>query len=153
MTEVLYKIPVWAWVSRTAAKMEAAGVEDSKTWTRYWVETYQALGGTSTDSGTKECPKCAAYALWYLGWLKRGKRPALSWSVNEVRDKLGKNGAYSAIAVRLLEQGARPKPVGQLWECVRREFERETGETAANTDQGAVRLATGLFLEGRLEAA
>jgi len=63
MTEILYKIPVSAWVSSTAAKMEAAGVEDRKTWSRYWVETYQALGGTSTSTGTKGCPDCAAYAL------------------------------------------------------------------------------------------
>jgi len=153
MTEILYKIPVSAWVSSTAAKMEAAGVEDRKTWTRYWVETYRALGGTSTYSGTKECPKCAAYALWYLGWLKGSKRSALSWSINEIRDRLWKNAAYAAIAVHLLRQRAGPKPVDQLWKSVRREFERKTGETAAITEQGAVRLATALFLEGRLEAA
>jgi len=91
--------------------------------------------------------------VWYLGWLKRSKRRALSWSINEVRDELGKNAAYSAIAVRLLRQRARPKPVDQLWKSVRREFERETGETAANTEQGAVTLATALFLEGRLKTA
>ena len=152
MTEILYKIPVWAWVSGTAGKMEAAGVEDRETWSRYWVETYQALGGTRT-SGRKGCPRSAAYALWYLGWLKGSKRSALSWSINEIRDRLWKSAAYAAIAVHLLRQGAQSQPVDQLWESVRREFERKTGETAADTEQGAVTLATALFLEGRLEAA
>jgi len=153
MTATLYKVPVSAWVSGTAAKMEAAGMEDRKTWSRYWVEFYRALGGTSSSTGTKGCPRCAAYALWYLGWLKGSKRPILSWSINEIRDKLGKNAAYAAIAFRLLRQGARPKPVDQLWKSVRREFNRETGETAASTEQGAVKLAMGLFFEGKLVAA
>ena len=153
MTEILYKIPVSAWVLGTAERMEVAGVEDRKTWSRYWVETYQALGGTSTSTGTKGCPKCAAYALWYLGWLKGSKRPGLSWSVNQIRHNLGKNAAYATIAVRLIQQDAQPYPVGQLWKSVQREFERETGETAAHSEQGAVKLAVGLFLEGKLVAA
>jgi len=152
MTEILYKIPVWAWVSGTAAKMEAAGAEDRKTWSRYWLETYQALGGSSTSTGTKGCPKCAAYALWYLGWLRRSKRPALSWSVNEVRDKLGKNAAYAVIALRLLRQGRRSRPLDQLWESVRQEFKRETGKTPATFKNGAVELTVGLFVEGKLAA-
>lgn len=152
MTEILNKIPVSAWVLSTAERMEAAAVEDRGSWSSFWVETYDALGGASS-SGGKPCPKCAAYGLWYLGWLKGSKRPSLGWSVSEIREKLGKNAAYAAIVFRLLRQGARPQPVDQLWESVRREFKRETGETAANTEQGAVKLAMGLFLEGELVAA
>jgi len=151
MTAILYKIPVGAWVSGTAERIEEAGVEDRKAWARYWVETYNALGGTTT-SGNKPCPRCAAYAMWYLGWLKGSKRPALSWSVNEIKHELGKRAAYAAIAVRLLQQGAQPYPFGQLWESVRREFERETGETAADSEEGEVKLAIGLFFEGKVGA-
>lgn len=153
MTAILYKISVWAWVSGTAEKMETAGVEDRKAWARYWGETYKALGGTSSSTATKGCPRCAAYALWHLGWLKGSKRPALSWSVNEIRHNLGKNAAYATTAVHLLRQGAKLYPVGQLWKSVRREFKRATGENAANSEQGAVKLAVGLFLEGKLVAA
>lgn len=152
MTATLYKIPVSAWVLGTAKKMEAAGVEDRESWSRYWVETYDALGGASS-SGSKPCPRSAAYGIWYLGWLKGSRRPALSWSINEIGEKLGKNAAYAAIAFCLLRQGARPKPAGQLWESVQREFNRETGKTAANTEQGAVKLAIGLFLKGKLVGA
>jgi len=151
VTEILNKIPVSAWVLSTAEKMEAAGVEDSGSWSSFWVESYNALGGNSS-SGGKPCPKCAAYGLWYLGWLRARKRPALSWSINEVRDKLGKNAAYAAIAFRLLEQRAQPQPVDQLWKSIRREFKQETGGTAAKTRQGAVKLGIGLFLEGKLAA-
>jgi len=152
MTATLYKIPVSAWVLSTAERMEAAGVEDSGSWSSFWVETYDALGGASS-SGGKPCPRSAAYGLWYLGWLKGSKRPPLGWSVSEIREKLGKNAAYAAIAFRLLRQGPRPQPVDQLWKSVGRESKRETGDTAADTEQGAVTLATALFLEGRLEAA
>ena len=150
MTAILNKIPVSAWVSGTAEKMEAAGVEDRRAWSSYWVETYKALGGTSLSTARKGCPKSAAYALCYLGWLKGSKRPGLSWSVNEVRDNLGKNAAYAALAFRLLRQGAQSDPVGQLWKSVQREFKRETGESAADTERGAVTLAIGLFLKGKL---
>lgn len=150
MTATLYKVPVSAWVSGTAQKMNAAGVEDPGSWAGYWVETYRALGGTSSSTGAKACPRCAAYALWYLGWLKGSKRPALSWSINEITDKLGKNAAYATITFRLLRQGARPRRLDQLWQSVQREFKRETGETAAKTEQGAVKVAVGLFLEESL---
>lgn len=153
MTAILNKIPVSAWVSGTAEKMEATGVEDRRAWSSYWVETYKALGGASSSTATKGCPKCAAYALWYLGWLKGSKRPALSWSVNEIRHNLGKNAAYAAIAVRLLRQGAQPYPVDQLWKSVGHEFKRATDENAANSEQGAVKLAAGLFLERKLVVA
>lgn len=152
MTEILYKIPVVAWVSGTAAQMEAAGVEDRKTWSRYWVEAYQDLGGTSTSTGTKECPMCAAHGLWYLGLVKGSKRPPLTWSVNEVTNKLGKNAAYAVIALRLLRQDRRSRPLDQLWESVRQEFKRETGKTPATFKNGAVELTVGLFLEGKLAA-
>lgn len=150
MTTSRCSVPLPLWVSKTAAKMEASRVTDDASWSRYWVDTYFSLGGRSDSTGRKCCPKKAAYALWYLGWLKASPRPSLNWPLGQIRDELGKKAAYAAIAVRLLSRGSAAKPRSELWQSVRREFQRETGESAAKSEQGAVTIAVGLLQHGNL---
>jgi len=150
MTRMLSRVPMSDWVLRTAQAMDDARGADDAAWRKHWADSYWALGGTSDSVAHKGCPRTAAYGLWYLEWLKGSSRPLLDWPVQRVRDGLGKNAAYAAIAARLLARAGVAQSHGTLWTRVRQQFQRDTGEKASNSDQGAVRLALLLFLRGML---
>src|ERR1035437_7890675 len=105
MAGVLFGIPVVRWIKGTAKRMENAGRDDRASWNRAWGEEYIALGGQSASCGTKGCPRAAAYALWYLGYVRGTNRERLDWPIAKVYAELGKNGAYAVIALRLLQSG------------------------------------------------
>ena len=148
---VLYGLPVSEWVLRTALAMEATHATDTSTWAKHWANSYSALGGRSS-SGSKGCPRSAAYALWYLGWLKGSTRPPLDWPIQRIAGDLGKNAAYAVIAARLLTGQGFAQPHSALWRRVRQEFRRETGHQAAHSEQGAAKVAVGLFMDGMIVA-
>lgn len=150
MTRVLSRIPVSEWVLRTAQAMVAAGAVDDDPWRKHWASTYFALGGTSSEVARKGCPRSAAYALWHLGWLRDSSRPLLDWPVEGIRQQLGKNAAYAVIAARALVCAGFAGSHSALWRLVQWQFATETGERPAQSDQGAVKLALGLFLDGTL---
>jgi len=149
MTSTLFKVAISEWVFRTAHAMDAAHSADDAAWRKHWASSYWALGGRTT-SGSKGCPRSAAYALWYLGWLKCSTRPLVDWPVDRVRERFGKNAAYAVIAARLLASGAVPHHHRSLWSRAQQAFRRETGQIPAKSDQGAVKVALMLFLDGML---
>jgi hypothetical protein len=149
MTRLLFSVPISRWVLATAQAMDAAHATDGATWRKHWADRYAALGGHTT-SGTKGCPRSAAYALWYLGWLQGGMRPFQDWPPANIRSRFGKNAAYAVIAARLLTHGAVAPRHSTLWPRVRGEFRRQTGQAPANSDQGAAKVALLLFLDGML---
>jgi len=118
----LYGIPITEWVLRTSAKMNTPRSSNERsTWALAWYETYQELGGRNKASGTKGCPRAAAYGLWFLGRLPHSSRPHLDWPVLHVTEELGRNAAYAVIAANL----CRDEPARALketWEAVRLEF-------------------------------
>ena len=146
---VLNRIPVTSWVLGTAEKMREANTEAVSDWNRFWLKTYQELGGCSGESGSKGCPKAAAFALWFLGWLREGGRTLLSWAVPQINQDLGKNAAYVVIAAELLEKGASPA-TKQLWPLVQARYQEYTGQEAADSEQGEIRLVVALFRERQL---
>jgi hypothetical protein len=152
MVSMLYNVPLSSWVFRTALAMDADNTTSQASWRKHWADGYWALGGASNSTANKGCAASAAYALWYLGWLKGTNRASLDWPVQRIRDRLGKNAAYAAIAARLLAQYGFTGSHTRLWRLVRQDFQIETGERPAESDQGAVKLALGLFLDGNLES-
>jgi hypothetical protein len=127
--------------------MLEGGHESKLEWNRYWLATYHSLGGESPETGAKGCPKAASFGLWYLGFL--GNRPRLDWTIARIDQELGKNAAYAAIAIKLLLAGAS-QDIAVLWPAVRDFYHEITGEEAAGSEQGEVRLVVALFKEKQL---
>ena len=152
MTSTLSKVPISAWVLSTAEAMGALHATDRSAWAKCWADSYRALGGMSDSVAHKGCPRSAAHALWYLGWLKDSERQYMDWTIRHVADRLGKNAAYAVIAARLLRCEQCAASHSALWQRVRQEFERETGARAAKSDQGAVKVALLLSLDRMLVA-
>ena len=150
MASTLYRIPISAWVLDTAQAMDAAHAPDEAAWRKDWADAYWALGGARDSIARKPCPRSAAYGLWHLGWLKGSSRPVLDWPVERIRDQLSKNAAYAVIAALVLAREGFAGSHSALWQRVQREFQAETGESPAESDQGAVRVALSLFLDGTL---
>lgn len=148
---VLNKIPVTPWVCGTADKMRESNTESIADWNRFWLETYRELGGTSDKSGSKGCPRAAAYGLWYLGRVQESGRQARRLPVSEVSCELGKNAAYAVIAADLLQGGA-PRCATSLWPLVQARFTELTDVAPADSEQGEIKLVVALFCEGQLSA-
>ena len=51
MGAVLSKIPATPWVLNTISKMDDLGLDDKRNWNKYWLKTYDELGGKSYESG------------------------------------------------------------------------------------------------------
>jgi hypothetical protein len=143
-SDLLNGIPVTPWVVGTVTRMRQAGATDSANWGRFWLQTYLELGGRSTESGKKSCPKSGAYALWFLGRLIHGGRPPLNWSAKQIDTQLGKNAAYAILTAELLAGGAEPS-AERLWPRVQDRYKREANDRPAATEQGAVKIAVALF--------
>ncbi len=143
-------IEIKQWVHGTARKMLAAKSESRATWNEAWFETYLELGGQSRTTGEKGCPKSAAYGLWSLGLLAGVARNFRKWSIAQVRKELGKNAAYAVIAAELMTGGAAPT-VPSLWPRIRKRYEELTGEEAARSEQGEIRLVIALYCEAGLQ--
>ncbi len=148
MPTVLFNIPLVHWVQRTIERMNAAGKDDFETWSNYWFQTYRELGGTSDNSGSKECPKHAAYGLWRLGRISNSGKAFQNWTLERVNKEFGKNAAYAVLALNLLES-KRDCSKTELWSKVQESYCQKIGGPSANSEQGAIRISLGLFSEGQ----
>jgi len=146
----LFYIPLSEWVQRTIEKMNRSDKKDSDTWDKCWVETYRELGGQSEESGSKGCPKHAAFGLWRLGYVIGSNVPYHPRSLTSIKQEYGKNTAYAAIAVDLLERGQAASTDEQLWQQVRGIYQQALRDKPAASNQGAVKVAQILFDEGHL---
>ena len=143
-SDVLNKIAIRPWVFRTVEKMSAAGKADVKTWDRFWLQTYQELGGKSETSGSKRCPRAAAFGLWTLGRLRGSGRDPRAWTLDQVNHDLGSNAAYAVIAADLLAKDATISQ-GLLWKMVRTTYEQHTRREPATLEQGEMKIVLALF--------
>ena len=142
----LFNIPLVGWVRGTIERMNAIGKDDLRTWTCCWFETYKNLGGQGVHSGAKACPKRAAYGLWRLGRISNCEMAFQNWALCRVNQEFGKNATYAVLALDSLEtEGHRSK--AELWCRVRELYQQKLGERPAQSEQGAVTVALGLFTE------
>jgi hypothetical protein len=150
MPAVLLNIPLVRWVRRTIEKMNTAEKDDFKTWSNYWFKTYKDLGGQSDSSGSKGCPKHATYGLWRLGRISNSGKAFQNWTLERVNKELGKNAAYAVLALGLLERKRSEKYTeAELWAKVKELYQKKLGEPPAKSEQGAIKIALGLFEEGQ----
>ena len=158
MPAVLFNIPLVRWVQRTIERMNAVGKDDFETWSNYWFRTYKDLGGQSDSSGSKECPKHAAYGLWCLGRISNCGKTFQNWTLDRVNKELGKNAAYAVLALELLERKRGDKDTvgfwskAELWAIVQELYQVKIGEPPAQSEQGAVKIALGLFMESQTDS-
>ena len=155
MPEAIYlSMPLTKWVQGTIAKMTAARTTQLKDWSRYWIQTYMELGGTSCEhlttnpgSGDKRCPMHAAYGLWRLGRIK-GSEKLANFTLQEVDQRYGPNAAYAVLVLDLLEndQAASHWTHHQIWSSVSDSYQRQLGRQPALTRQGALRNCAGLSM-------
>jgi len=135
---IFYNVDLAAWVYGTIEK-HRQGVS----WPDAWFETYEDIGGVSTSSGTKGCPKTAARTLYELGRIKNGGMPFRACDILELWN-LSRNGTYAILATRLLR--ANPGlSKASLWREIQRTVRREVGEEPARTNQGGPTLAYQLW--------
>ncbi len=149
MSAKLFKIPLVRWVRATIDKMNASERDDIEHWKSYWLWTYAELGGQAT-SGSKGCPQYAAFGLWRLGRIVDSGRPLQNWSLQKINAELGKNATYAFLALNLLETGWGIEDKESLWSEVRKQYLKLFREPPAESQQGAVKVATVLFAEGQI---
>jgi hypothetical protein len=133
--------------------MNTAGKDDFETWSDFWFMTYKDLGGKSDSSGSKECPKHAAYGLWRLGRISNSGRIFQNWTLEKINRELGNNAAYAVLALDLMEKQHSKRHIegdwskAELWFKVQELYRQKLGEPPAKSEQGAVKIALGLFTE------
>lgn len=150
MSEILFNISVKRWVRGTIDKMTLSSKTDVDSWSKYWLATYLELGGKSKASGCKGCPLHAAYGLWRLGRIKGTDFPYSPKPIKYINEKYGKNAAYAAIALELLENGHAAKTKEGLWSQVQEKFRKDVHDKPAISQQGSVSIAQGLFEAGEI---
>lgn len=150
MTIIYNKIPVKLWVRGTIDKMDRFSKTDIDSWGNYWLSTYFELGGLSRASGSKGCPLHAAYGLWRLGRIERTNIPYSRKPITEIKEVYGKNVAYAVIALEILEKNQAAITNEGLWAQVQTAYKNLVHEMPANSKQGAVDIARGLFVEDEI---
>ena len=150
MPGVLFKIPLTRWVSGTIDKMNRYGYDDFQDWCQAWFQTYKELGGISDETGKKQCPKHAAYALWQLGRIKNTAKPFQNLSLASIYDQYGKNAVYAVLALELLKTNQAGQDNVFLWNQVQSLFRSKLHEEPAESQQGAITIASILFEEGQI---
>ena len=150
MPKVILRIPIGRWVQGTITRMRTAGANDVATWNRHWFLTYRDLGGKSEKSGSKGCPRSAAYGLWRLGRIAGGGQQFQNFSLDRVKRDFGKNAAYALLALGFLENGRNHNASETLWSEVKREYRLRFRDRPAKSEQGALKVTYSLFKEGHL---
>ena len=141
------KINLWDWINKTIAKINPNCTK--KEWDDAWLETYFNIGDKSHNSGTKDCPKNAAYCLYKLGRIKGTNIPYKTKSYLDIFNKYGRNALYAIIAYDLLKDN-RTLALNDLWQKVRNIYKKEIGKEAAKSNQGAVTVTFKLFHNNKL---
>lgn len=144
----LNNIPVVSWISETIDKMNQLGANDLRIWNQKWLESYFELGGHSKNSGSKDCPKHAAYGLWRLGFLVNGGVTKRYIYIKGIDSRFGKNATYAVLALQFLERGYDPYDIPSLWAEVQSKYREVIKEEPAKSNQGAVTIAAILYREG-----
>jgi hypothetical protein len=150
MPQVLFNIPLTRWVHGTIEKMINSGKSELQDWCDFWLETYFELGGKSYASGSKICPKYAAYGLWRLGRIEAANIPYKKKTINIINQEYGKNAAYAILAIGLLEEGLGDLNQINFWIQVRERYRSTMHEEPAGSEQGEVRVARILYEEGQI---
>lgn len=150
MPATLFKIPLTRWVLGTVDKMTKYGYDDFQDWSQAWLQTYKELGGKSNETGKKQCPKHAAYALWQLGRIKNSSKPFQNLSLASIYDLYGKNAVYAILTLDLLSTNQAAQDNIFLWHQVQNMFLSKLHEEPAESQQGAVTIARILFDEGQI---
>jgi hypothetical protein len=150
MPGVLFKIPLTRWIRGTIGKMNRFGKPDFQSWSNYWLETYRELDGLKDECGSKDCPKYAAYGLWRIGRIKDANVPYQEKAINDINHEYGKNAAYAALALDLLEKRQAARDNANLWIQVQEIYRRTIHEELAKSQQGAITVAVTLFEEGQI---
>lgn len=150
MPAVLFKIPLTRWVLGTIDKMNTFGNDDFQSWSQAWLQMYKELGGKSDETGSKQCPKHAAFALWQLGRIKNTAKPFQNLSLASIYEQYGKNAVYSVLSLELLVSKQASQDTTLLWSQVQELYRRKMREEPAVSQQGAVTIAKILFDEGHI---
>jgi hypothetical protein len=149
MNAEVFHVSIPAWVEHTTKDMARVDSDSRETWNRFCHDAYTHIAKKDCTVATKPCPRAAAYALWYLGMLRFGNRPLLRWPLVEIRERLGKNAAYAAIAADLLYENEL-RTVAALWKNVQQIYRRELREEPAASEQGEIKLVVALYKRGDL---
>ncbi len=150
MTQIFLNVPLTRWVRGTIEKMNGHGRRDIHSWGAFWLETYTELGGRSDSSGSKECPKHAAYGLWMMGMIKDSGIASKPTGVKVVNQEFGRNATYAVLALDLLRKQPKGWTDTGLWKTVQDAFRNAIHEEPAISSQGAVKIARILFEEGQI---
>jgi hypothetical protein len=145
------KIDKVRWVQRTMEKMQDKNSDDKQLWNACWLEAYIEIGGKSENTGSKPCPKAAAYGLWYLGHIVGSERTQQNWPLAKIRKYLGKNAAYAVLALGLLEN-KYDGSVQALWQEVQSLYQQKLLEKPADSEQGEIALTMLLYKENLITA-
>lgn len=145
MSDLLFRIPILPWVQETVKKMNTHGNEAPEIWSNCWYDTYEKLGGKSKNSGTKGCPMCAAYGLWYLGRVVDSVQTCKDWEITRINHELGKNAAYAVLSLEILRQQGGTTSRQALWAEVRKLYQQKLNEEAAKSEQGQIKITLALF--------
>lgn len=146
----LSKINAREWIRKTIEKMENSETESPFEWNRFWEETYFELGGEKYSVACKGCPKKAGYTLWYLGRIKESNRERMEMSIDEVKNRLSKNGAYALLGQEILSNSLTLNK-SDLFRRIQSEYRRRTNDEPAHSDQGGPTLTWILFNAGMLK--
>lgn len=140
----LNKIDARKWVKETVKKMESSNAEYPFEWNKFWEETYFALGGKSPTVASNDCPKKAGYTLWYFGRIKGSNKKRVEISIEEVKNRCSKNGAYAILGQKILEKSPDLN-ISNLFKNIQMEYKKRTNDDPAASDQGGTTLTWILF--------
>ncbi|MBD2449712.1 hypothetical protein H6G76_21590 [Nostoc sp. FACHB-152] len=155
------KINYIKWITETINKMNTHQQEDPESWRKFWKESYE---GISKYASKKSCRMCAAYGLWYLGYIVDGDRDFQDWELSKINHELGKNAVYAVIAIEKLDQ-QEDVSKKELWAYVQERYRQEKFpkksktkqakseaefEEPADDDAGAIKIALVLFTNNRI---
>ena len=128
-----------SWVFNTIKK-----VEQGMDWNDAWQKSYFESGGKSKESAKKSCPMNGTKTLYLLGRIKGTNIPYKDISIQEIWSSYSKNGAYAILSLEIL----RDKPdilLKDLWNEVKKRYQKELGEKPAKSNQGGTTIAYNLW--------
>lgn len=143
-------VDLWDWIEGTIEKIEKRGFLTSETWNDAWEQTYFELGGKSSSSASKGCPKKGAYTLFYLGRIAGTKRPYLDWNYQRIRTELSKNGVYAVMAIDILKEQPGLN-LTALWSKIQKKYRKEFDDEPASSNQGGPTVAYKLFRNNKIK--
>ena len=137
--EVMFKVNLKDWVMGTIR-----GVDAGEDWKTSWQKTYRAIGGESNSVCKKGCPCNGTKTLYDLGRIKNAGIPYKEPSLQDIWDNHSKNGAYSILALELLDEYP-DIALADLWGLIQSRIRKDLGEEAAKSNQGGPTIAYKLW--------